>query len=149
MTLPNVSSLRFRRILVAYDGSALASKALMVGSDLASAEHAVLALLTVVDVRDAVSNIGGVTSAELAEVMRAEAQLKLSVARHYVDTTHPPFEFLREGRPAEEILEVCEEWEADLIVMGAGVHSSLQRLLFGSTTDRVVSKAPCPVLLVP
>ena len=53
---------------------------------------------------------------------------------------------LAEGEPAEEILRVAALCEADLIVMGTHGRRGLARLLMGSVAERVVRKAPCPVL---
>lgn len=51
------------------------------------------------------------------------------------------------GRPYEEILKLAEEEKADLIVMGAHGHHGLTGLL-GSTTDRIMHRASCDVLVV-
>jgi nucleotide-binding universal stress UspA family protein len=47
-----------------------------------------------------------------------------------------------------EILRTAEATRADLIVMGAHTHGALGRLLLGSTANRVVRHASCPVLVV-
>jgi len=46
------------------------------------------------------------------------------------------------------IVELARKVEAGLIVVGASESSALQRAFLGSTADRVVRKAPCPVLVV-
>jgi nucleotide-binding universal stress UspA family protein len=55
---------------------------------------------------------------------------------------------LAEGDPAEEILKVAEEEQADLIVMGTHGRGGLSRLLMGSVAEGVLRQAPCPVLTV-
>jgi nucleotide-binding universal stress UspA family protein len=51
------------------------------------------------------------------------------------------------GQTAKELLEVAEENDADLIVVGdRGVH--LTNLVLGNVAHRIVHGAPCPVLLV-
>jgi nucleotide-binding universal stress UspA family protein len=53
------------------------------------------------------------------------------------------------GRDAsEEILAVAEERRADLIVIGLRRRSPVGKLLLGSTAQRVLLDAPCPVLAV-
>ena len=54
----------------------------------------------------------------------------------------------REGYPPEVIVEVAEELEADLLALGTHGRSGLAHLLLGSTAERVVLQAPCPVLTV-
>ncbi|MBY0525352.1 MAG: universal stress protein [Gemmataceae bacterium] len=55
---------------------------------------------------------------------------------------------VEEGNPVTRILETAEEIGCDLIVMGTHGRTGLTRLLMGSVADRVVRKAPCPVLTV-
>lgn len=51
------------------------------------------------------------------------------------------------GRPFKEICKVARETEADLIVIATRGQSGLKRLLLGSTAERVIRFAPCPVLI--
>jgi nucleotide-binding universal stress UspA family protein len=55
---------------------------------------------------------------------------------------------VREGAPAEAIVRAAVEERADLIVIGTHGRSGLDRLLMGSVADRVVRRAPCPVMTV-
>jgi len=53
-----------------------------------------------------------------------------------------------EGRPADAILETAEREQVELIVMGSQTSTALDRLLFGSTSRRVMQAAMCPVLSI-
>jgi nucleotide-binding universal stress UspA family protein len=53
-----------------------------------------------------------------------------------------------EGDPASAILEVANVRNSDVIVMGSRGLGRLAGLLLGSTSQKVVSHAPCPVLIV-
>lgn len=55
-------------------------------------------------------------------------------------------ELLVQGKPSAEIARVAEEEHVDLIILGTHGKGMLDHALFGSTTERVVRKAPCPVL---
>jgi universal stress protein A len=55
---------------------------------------------------------------------------------------------VREGAPFYEIIRYAKEKEIDLIVMGTHGRSGLVHVLLGSVTEKVVRKAPCPVLTV-
>lgn len=52
------------------------------------------------------------------------------------------------GIPYEEILKKADEEHVDLIVMGTHGRAGIDHLLFGSTAERVVRKALCPVMTV-
>lgn len=55
---------------------------------------------------------------------------------------------LRLGLPSESILAAAAESEVDLVVVGTRGLTGLRHLLLGSTAERVVQRAPCPVLTV-
>ncbi|MEM1903613.1 MAG: universal stress protein, partial [Pyrobaculum sp.] len=55
---------------------------------------------------------------------------------------------VRSGNPPTEILNYAEEREVDLIVMGSRGLSAIQRLVLGSVSQTVVSRARVPVLVV-
>jgi nucleotide-binding universal stress UspA family protein len=57
-------------------------------------------------------------------------------------------EFLLQGYPGAEIVEVARRWKADLIVVGTHGSGRLTSFLLGSTTQAVIRDAPCPVLVV-
>ena len=55
---------------------------------------------------------------------------------------------VRSGRPYEQIIELAEEAQTDLIVMGVRGRNAVDLAVFGSTTHRVIQLGPCPVLAV-
>jgi nucleotide-binding universal stress UspA family protein len=56
---------------------------------------------------------------------------------------------VRDGAVAPEIIRAAGELPADLIVMGTHGLSGFERFMLGSVTEKVLRKAPCPVLTVP
>jgi nucleotide-binding universal stress UspA family protein len=52
------------------------------------------------------------------------------------------------GVPFVEIIKTAREKNADMIVIGTHGRTGIDHLLFGSTAEKVVRKAPCPVLTV-
>jgi nucleotide-binding universal stress UspA family protein len=54
----------------------------------------------------------------------------------------------RQGDPADAILDVAEEREADLIVIGNKGMSGAKRFLLGSVPNKVSHHAPCSVLII-
>jgi nucleotide-binding universal stress UspA family protein len=57
-------------------------------------------------------------------------------------------ELVRAGKPYRQIVRQAQEQQADLIVMGLRGRGGADLMLFGSTTNRVVREAACPVLTV-
>lgn len=53
---------------------------------------------------------------------------------------------LRNGKPFLEIIDAASEENVDLIIIATHGHSGVEHILFGSTAEKVVRKAPCPVL---
>ena len=137
----------FRRILIALDDSAIAAHALEVGSDLATALKAQAALVHAVDPALAFQPDGGIPAAEWVATLKREGQAFLATAAQR--TGEPPaWQFLREGKPPDQILAAAREWEADVIVIGTHGRSGVSRLVLGSTAESVVRHAPCPVLVI-
>jgi len=52
------------------------------------------------------------------------------------------------GVPFVEIIRTAKEKKADMIVIGTHGRTGIDHMLFGSTAEKVVRKAPCPVLTV-
>ena len=56
--------------------------------------------------------------------------------------------YLRVGYPFDEIVLMANHFDVDLIIIGSHGRGGISRLLVGSTAERVVEHAPCPVLVV-
>ena len=55
---------------------------------------------------------------------------------------------ISKGEAYKEILKFSEEKDVDLILIGSHGQSGLERVLFGSTAERVIRGAKCPVMMV-
>lgn len=91
-----------------------------------------------------------VLQTELEEIHASAVQeLQLmassSEARAQVGELH---EHIRHGRASDEIVSQARELGADLIVMGTHGISGIERVLIGSTAEKVVRNAPCTVVCV-
>lgn len=56
---------------------------------------------------------------------------------------------VRVGLPADEIAAECEEWDAQLLILGTHARSGVRRLLLGSVAEAAVRSVHCNVLVVP
>lgn len=57
-------------------------------------------------------------------------------------------QMLRVGTPVDEVLAAASEENVDMIVIGTHGRTGLDRWLLGSVAERIVRRAPCPVLTV-
>lgn len=141
--------IEIRKILVPTDFSESAKHALGYALSLAEEFHAEVTLLHVVEEMAVgyASDLFPVPMAEVFHEISAYARKELaSLAATARAGGVPVHERLLQGKPSHEILRVAGEEAFDMIVLGTHGRGMLDHALFGSTTDRVVRKAPCPVL---
>lgn len=134
------------KMLVPSDFSDTAMAALRYAVDLADKLQASLTLLYVVEPAVYPAELGVTVNIEgdLLERGRAEiAKLAESACAGRTVQTE-----VTTGVADLKIIDTAAEIGADLIVMGTHGHTGLAHALLGSTTERVVRKAPCPVLTV-
>jgi nucleotide-binding universal stress UspA family protein len=81
------------------------------------------------------------------EALQAERDELDSLMRR-VSKIVPSRVILRTGKPADEIVQVASETDADLIILSTHGRSGFSHALLGSVAERVVRLAPCPVLVV-
>jgi len=148
----------YQSILVPVDGSSHAEKALQVAAQLANANSAVLHLMTVAEFPP--DNIGLFTGGvaepyaeeereKLAQGMKDEARKVIDQARAAVDLSALEVkEEVRQGRPAELIVDHAEQVSADAIVMGSRGVSDVRGMVFGSVSHKVSHTAGCTVITV-
>jgi nucleotide-binding universal stress UspA family protein len=87
-------------------------------------------------------------SEQFVEQVREEGRKGLDafVKKNFKDV--PVKAVFLEGRPFVEIIRYARENEIDLIVISTHGRSGLKHALFGNVAEKVVRKAPCPVLVV-
>ncbi|MBK7107201.1 MAG: universal stress protein [Ignavibacteriae bacterium] len=84
-----------------------------------------------------------VTDTELN--VRAKEELEI-LAKEEIGVEVQVETIIRTGKPFVEINETARELDIDLIIIATHGHTGMEHLLFGSTAEKVVRKAPCPVL---
>jgi nucleotide-binding universal stress UspA family protein len=141
----------FHKILVATDFSEGAHRALQHGAGLAKAFDAPLVLLHAFDLPPLYTPEGAVLAQprQLAEIrtgLREQLERFALTAREL--GVREVEAVLAEGRAWSEIVGAATELRCDLIVMGTQGRGGFAHLLLGSVAEKVVRKAPCPVLTV-
>jgi nucleotide-binding universal stress UspA family protein len=143
--------MKVERILFPSDFSEGSSHALPYAVDLTKHYNCKLYILHVVhDVAKATdSHIPHISADELYKEITAWAQNEIEKCCLEEIRGLPDVEkMVLKGIPYEEIIKFTEEQKIDMIVMGTYGRKGLERFLFGSTADRVVRRAPCPVMTV-
>ena len=138
----------FERILLAVDGSEHALHATRKAAELARLMKPIE--FRIVVAYDPIPLYLGEPNMQLVITNRkGEAEEVLAAAVKEVGKV--PCEIhteILEGDPASAILEIAKVRNSDIIVMGSRGLGRLAGLLLGSTSQKVVSHAPCPVLIV-
>jgi nucleotide-binding universal stress UspA family protein len=136
------------RILVCHDGSKLSDKALKKAVEIAANFGGSLTVLSVVPelYLTELSDIDRqrIVSAITEETKISMEKIRVSLAGRSIEAKT----ILRQGDPAEKILETAKKMKVDLIVMGSHGRHGAKKFLMGSVSSRVVDYAACPVLVV-
>lgn len=137
-----------RRILCPTDFSPTARHASDLAASVASSFGAQLVLLHIVPELDYPTRSFGMAMAfpRLREELRARATQELEAEQRRLGGPSKVTTELRDGVAYEQILDCAKAQQVDLIVMGTHGHSGLAHLVLGSTAERVVRMAACPVL---
>jgi nucleotide-binding universal stress UspA family protein len=136
---------RFRQMMVGYDGSKQSDKAVDVALGLASCMDAKLLVFAVARPPEPA------TSVELEAVLDDAREHYEEGFKRIRERTDPDVQFetaIAVGHPAEQIVHRAETEHSDLIILGNRGHSRIERLLLGSTSERVLRYAHCPVMIV-
>jgi nucleotide-binding universal stress UspA family protein len=141
-----------KRILVPTDFSKFSQNALSYAAALAEKFGAELYLLHVVQnigvmIPDMVNVVPPIMPSNEQMTGAVREALDRVIKDNKLERFKPKPE-VRLGTPFYEIIQFAKETNADLIVMGTHGHSGLAHMLLGSVTEKVVRKAPCPVLTV-
>jgi nucleotide-binding universal stress UspA family protein len=143
----------FERIVVGTDGSDTATEAVKTAVELAKLSNARLEIVSAYQpvpqsrLRDESEGMSGDLSHTINP--REDVQFVLDKAAGVAKqenvevVTHP-----REGDPADAILDVAEENDADLVLVGNKGMTGARRFLLGSVPNKISHHAPCDVWIV-
>jgi nucleotide-binding universal stress UspA family protein len=136
LVVPRAAELTGQHFVIASDGSRF--------GDVAAATAGNLAKICKTPV-----TVVSVTMASHSEQRREEARLTVNRITSFLTKEGISTEsVLVDGRPDTTIVEVAEKKHADLIVVGSHGRTGLERVLLGSTTERVLNQSTCAVLVV-
>lgn len=141
-----------KTILVGVDGSETSTKAAEVATEVARSWQAKLLLVTVVRPPEGWWGIGGAPpSPEALSAALVEGQEQiLRETEEHLPLEGLEYETIQElGDPTWKLIDVAEERNADLIVIGKRGAGLAERVMLGSVADRLCHHSPVPVLVVP
>lgn len=133
-----------KKLLVAYDGSEPAKKAVALAALIAEGRPSLVTLLGVVEVK---SPIDGEFPPEIQERITATEAMLGDASQRFRDLGCTLDTDVRVGDVTDTILEMAAEGNYDLIVLGEKARTSLVEFFLGSTAYNVSRRAPCSVVL--
>ncbi len=141
------------RLLLPTDFSPAAERALSAASRiLAGSDEAQVLLVHTYHIAPTVVPLGGFGNGfapHFVEDAHELAGRRVSpIARRLAKLGFDVEVLIERGDPATIVTELAEERSVDVIVMGTRGHSKLRQILLGSTAERVIEHAPCPVITV-
>ena len=136
----------FQKILIAVDGEAVSAHAAQIGLQLACCVTGEVALVHVVEL--ALTHAPGIAAEDLVAEAKKDGKRILTEVQDRISPLFSAREFIRVGKPAQEILAVAKEWPADVIVVGSHGRHGISRVLLGSVAEAVMRQAGCPVLAI-
>ncbi len=143
--------MKWTTILCPIDFSEVSLSALRLATSLRDLFDARLILVYVVEPIVAPSDFtfGPMTSGDVEErLMERSRQSLEEVAASLEVPREKILSRVEHGRASQEIVRVAAEEKADVIVMGTHGYTGMAHVLLGSTAERVLRRAPCPVLTV-
>lgn len=142
--------IELKKILYPTDFSSYAAAARPYAVELAKKFGAEIMIMNVLmSPSYAVSPEFAVDLTKIQKDMQTAAEANLEEVRKLVAKEGVPARTILEiGSPFAEIVHTAKSEKADLIVMATHGHGAVKHMLLGSTAERVVRKAPCPVLTI-
>jgi len=141
--------IKIEKILFPTDFSTYAKHALKYALDFAAERQAKLYILHVIPKLDIL--VGGVTfpASKIYGGMEKEAEKNIHhiVPKRFLEKIKVENIIVR-GTPFIEIIKAAKKYDIDLIVIATHGRTGLAHTFLGSTAEKVVRKAPCPVLCV-
>lgn len=136
----------FHKILVGYDGSTLAQKALDIGFGMAQAEDAKLLVLAVARPPEPATRVETIGILENAQEHFEQDFQKIAARAQELGIAVETEVIV--GHPTEQIVHRAAKDNVDLIIVGRRGVSRFERMLVGSTSEKVLRYAHCPVMVV-
>jgi universal stress protein A len=143
------SPFRIKKLLVPVDFSSCSAKAVRYAVELAGQFDSDIVLMHAAQVYLPSSDMMVTIDTEaVCRDIRENAMKDLMSMREQIDADIKCHTMVTSGRAYSEIVQAAKDLDVDMIVMSTHGRTGLSHTFLGSTTERVVRHAPCPVLVV-
>lgn len=140
----------FDRILIAVDGSHGGLSATRLGGEMAEGRDAEVLLVHAVPLPPIVPGVDQTISEESLNYLEETADTALAASEDVLAGMNVKAErVVRAGSPAEVILNVAEDRDADVIVVGHRGFGAMKRFILGSVSSKLAHHVRCALLLAP
>jgi nucleotide-binding universal stress UspA family protein len=141
--------MHIRKLLVGFDGSEPANRALAMAEDLAREHEARIVLVSAL--QPYVAGAGMVAVPEIPTRSQLEAaQKEIDALAETMRARGNRIETQVEiGAPAATLLELADEMQVDVIVVGRSGRGAITRAFLGSVTTQLLHQSTRPLLVVP
>jgi nucleotide-binding universal stress UspA family protein len=140
--------MNIERILLATDFSTWAESAEAYACKLAELWGATLTVMSVLEFAPGLDPEHPVHRLHLAELLKQATHNLVDLKTRTADRGISVRTRIATGIPSEEVLAAAKAEDADLIVVGTAGKTGLEHILLGSTAERIIRTASCPVLAV-
>ncbi|MBS1525614.1 MAG: universal stress protein [Bacteroidetes bacterium] len=137
-----------KKLLIAVDGGPASERIAAEAFQLGKKLNAEMAVISVADTTLLVSE-SGMTTAEFADSIKSSHKDNLQILADKIFGGFKVWLFIEEGSPADAILRVAGEWDADLVVLGTHARKGLSHLLLGSVAEKVVRHSSKSLYIIP
>ncbi len=145
LVVPLDTTIGWKKVLVATDGSKHSAVAVDHAINFAKSYGGELKILSVVDMP---AELYGEAPQLVEDLVKKAADYTAKAAQRAAAAGVKAEVFVRETEAYQAIVDLASEQKVQTIVLGSHGRTGLRRLLMGSVTEKVIGHAPCPVLVV-
>jgi len=147
----------YKKILLPTDASEYAERAAKHAIELGSMNGAEIIVLNVIEAQSITGIRERTIKSELRDKLEEEGRSAFRKVSQILDESEKLDEcwkevkltlVIKEGSPSDIIIQMIDENDVDLVVMGTSGKHGLNRFLVGSVATKTMRSAPCPVLVV-
>ena len=138
----------YRTIVVGTDGSEGAEAAVQKVIDIAGGRGTTVHVVCAYPGRSTLERIGLTAKTDPVNLRGVAADVVARDERRFLEAGFDVQKHVREGDPADTLISVAEESDADMIAVGARGRSGLRRFALGSVSSKLSHHAPTSLLIV-